>query len=105
MNIFKKLFSKKQPPQPLRRTLSQRMTEAEENIELLWKSFDSLASDMSSLGGRVGALEEKPGIPLPDGYEWQTDENGEEVIVFVGEPLEPLAELEPVEEEVFYDGE
>ncbi len=101
MNIFKNIFGRKEPPQP-RRTLPQRMAEAEENIEQLWLSFDALTSDMGGIAGRLDKLETEPSIPLPDGYEWQEDpETGEQVPIFVGEPLE---QLEPVEE-VPQDGE
>lgn len=87
MNIFKNIFGRKEPPQP-RRTLPQRMAEAEENIEQLWLSFDALASDMGGIAGRLDKLEQEP-LALPDGYAWQTnEETGKQDIVFVGEQQE-----------------
>ncbi len=84
MNIFKKLFSAKNTP-PARRTLPQRISEAEENIEQLWKSLGLLSSDVGTIAGRLDTLEQASALPLPDGYEWQTDpETGEDVIVFGG---------------------
>ncbi len=63
MNMLKKIFRGRKPPPP-RRTLPQRMRQAEENIEQLWEHFDALASDMGGMAGRLDQLEQEP-LALP----------------------------------------
>ncbi len=82
MNIFKKLFSRKQPPQP-RRTLPQRMAGAEENIEQLWATVGELSSGMGGIAGRLDKLEQEPPA-LPD-------ERDTDTLEF--EPFEPFEEV------------
>ncbi len=89
MNIFKKLFSRKRPPQIPRRTLPQRMNEAEENIEQLWMSLDSLASNMGGIADRLDKLEQEPPV--------QQHSDTPEFEFVALEPLEPI-------EEVSHDG-
>ncbi len=104
-NFLKWLLGAQKPPQQKQPPLRERVETCELEINDLWGAVNSLGASMGGISGRLDALEQRPGVPLPDGYERQMNpETGEEVIVYVGVSSEPLAELEPVEG-VSYDAE
>lgn len=96
MSLIKKLFGRRSEP-PRKRSLTEKVDNIEEMVEELTDQLSDIHSDMWN---KLAAIEEqanqRPSIVLG-----MPTENGAGILTL--EPLEPLAELEPVEGQVSND--